>query len=68
MGDSDTIRTKNGDSFDKLLRAIQTVGFPIVVAGFLLWEWHTVVRSLESTMGEVKQLLIDVRHELKNSR
>lgn len=59
------VRVVNGDWFDKGIRAIQMVGFPIVVAGFLLWEWHTVVRQLEETMTEVKALLVEVRHELK---
>lgn len=50
---------------DKLLRAIQTVGFPIVVAAFLLWEWHSTVNALKDTMTEVKLLLIEVKHEMK---
>lgn len=66
---SDPANTKvtmtKGDVFDRLLRATQTVGFPIVVAGFLLWEWHSVVRSLQDTMTEVKLLLLEVRHEIK---
>jgi hypothetical protein len=41
------------------------VGFPIVVAGFLLWEWHSVVRELEATMTEVKLLLLEVRESVK---
>ena len=66
MGESDVMqKVKNTDTFDRILRAIQTVGFPIVVAGFLLWEWHSVVRSLQDTMTEVKLLLTEVRVEIK---
>lgn len=68
MGESDVIPKMNGsrgDTFDRLLRAVQTVGFPIVVAAFLLWEWHSVVRSLQDTMTEVKLLLTEVRIEIK---
>lgn len=54
-----------GDTFDRILRAIQTVGFPIVVSAFLLWEWHSVVQSLQNTLTEVKLLLVEVRQELK---
>lgn len=69
MGESDVLaKVKNTDTFDRILRAIQTVGFPIVVAGFLLWEWHSVVRSLQDTMTEVKLLLTEVRSEIKKGR
>jgi hypothetical protein len=63
----ETRSERRGDPFERLLRAIQTVGFPIVVAAFLLWEWHSVVRSLQDTMTEVRMLLVEVKHELKNS-
>jgi hypothetical protein len=62
------VRATGVDPFERLLRAIQTVGFPIVVAGFLLWEWHSVVRSLQDTMTEVKLLLLEVRHEIKSGK
>jgi hypothetical protein len=69
MADSDPANTKvttgRGDTFDRLLRAVQTVGFPIVVAGFLLWEWHSTVAQLKDTLTEVKLLLQEVRHEIK---
>ncbi len=67
MGESDPAnpKVKGTDPFERLLRAIQTVGFPIVVAAFLLWEWHSVVRSLQDTMTEVKLLLMEVKHEIK---
>lgn len=69
MGESDgtlaRVASGKGDTFDRILRAIQTVGFPIVVAGFLLYEWHSVVRQLQDTMTEVKVLLLEVRHEIK---
>lgn len=70
MADSDPNNprmTRSTDALDKVLRAIQTVGFPIVVAGFLLWEWHSVVRTLQDTMVEVKVLLTELRHEIKKS-
>ncbi len=60
--------TRSTDALDKLLRAIQTVGFPIVVAAFLLWEWHSVVRELQSTMTEVRLLLQEVKHEIKKGQ
>jgi len=68
MAESDSNNPRVGrstDAFDKLLRAIQTVGFPIVVAAFLLWEWHSVVRELQSTMTEVRLLLEEVKREIK---
>lgn len=68
MAESDPANPRVGrssDSLDKLLRAIQTVGFPIVVAAFLLWEWHSTVNALKDTMTEVKLLLIEVKHEMK---
>lgn len=69
MADSDPANTKvsltRGDVFDRLLRAVQTVGFPIVVAAFLLWEWHSTVAQLKDTLTEVKLLLQEVRHEIK---
>lgn len=72
MGESDDKLAKvtvgKGDPFDRALRAIQTVGFPIVVAAFLLWEWHSTVNSLKDTMTEVKLLLVEVRSQLKNGR
>ena len=60
--------TRSTDALDKMLRAIQTVGFPIVVAAFLLWEWHSTVNSLKDTMTEVKLLLQEVRTEIKRGR
>jgi hypothetical protein len=71
MADSDPANprvTRSTDALDKLLRAIQTVGFPIVVAAFLLWEWHSVVRELQSTMTEVRLLLQEVKHEIKKGQ
>lgn len=69
---SDPANTKvangKGDTFDRVLRAIQTVGFPIVVAGFLLWEWHSTVNTLKETMTEVKLLLQEVKLEIKRGR
>lgn len=69
MPESDSANPKvmngRGDTFDRVLRAIQTVGFPIVVAGFLLYEWHTTVTKLQETMGEVRLLLQEVRQEIK---
>jgi hypothetical protein len=59
------VSSRNNDTFDRILRAIQTVGFPIVVAGFLLWEWHSTVNSLRETMTEVKLLLIEVKTQIK---
>lgn len=60
--------TRSTDALDKLLRAIQTVGFPIVVAAFLLWEWHSVVRELQATMTEVRLLLQEVKYEIKKGQ
>ena len=54
-----------GDIFERALRAVQTVGFPIVVAGFLLFEWHGTVNALKETMTEVKLLLLEIKHEIK---
>lgn len=72
MADSDPANTKvsmsRGDVFDRVLRAVQTVGFPIVVAAFLLWEWHSVVRDLQNTMTEVRLLLSEVKAEIKRGR
>jgi hypothetical protein len=69
MGESDVltkvVSVKNSDTFDRILRAIQTVGFPIVVAGFLLWEWHSTVNSLKETMTEVKLLLVEIKQQIK---
>lgn len=62
------VSTGRGDTFDRILRAIQTVGFPIVVAGFLLWEWHSTVRTLQETMSEVRLLLQEVKMEIKKGR
>ena len=64
MGDTDLKRNYDG-WFDRLLRAIQTVGFPIVVAAFLLWEWHSTVNSLKETMTEVKLLLVEIKQQIK---
>lgn len=72
MSESDPLNPKmetradrKGDVFDRALRAVQTVGFPIVVAGFLLWEWHSTVNALKETMTEVKLLLTELKHEIK---
>ncbi len=67
MGESDVLTkvSAKGDTFDRLLRAVQTVGFPIVVAAFLLWEWHSTVSQLQATLTEVKLLLQEVRMEIK---
>lgn len=68
MGESDDKLPKvngKGDTLDRFIRVVQQVGFPIVVAAFLLWEWHSVVRTLQDTMVEVKVLLVEVKHELK---
>lgn len=54
-----------GDVIDRAVRIIQTVGFPIVVAAFLLWEWHSTVRTLQETMTEVRMLLQEIKREIK---
>lgn len=58
-------QSRSSDALDKAMKAIQTVGFPIVVTAFLLWEWHTVVRELQGTMTEVRLLLQELKHEVK---
>ncbi len=71
MAESDPANPKvvnRGDTFDRLLRAVQTVGFPIVVAAFLLWEWHSTVNALKDTMSEVRLLLQEVKQEIKRGR
>lgn len=71
MGESDDKLTRvtngngRGDLVDRVVRVIQTVGFPIVVSGFLLWEWHSTVTKLQDTMSEVRLLLMEVKSELK---
>lgn len=45
-----------------ILQAISTVGFPIVVTGFLLWERKTTTEKLTETIAnntKVIELLID---------
>lgn len=68
MAESDPTlpKIRNGDWVDRFIRIVQTVGFPIVVSAFLLWEWHSTVRILQETLTEVKILLIEVKHEMKS--
>lgn len=73
MPESDAANTRVGpqkdpNSFDRYIRVIQQVGFPIVVSGFLLWEWHQTVNELQKTLTEVKLLLQEVRHEIKKGQ
>lgn len=70
MAESDTAlpKVKNGDIVDKIIRVTQTVGFPIVVAAFLLWEWHSVVRDLQDTLTQVKLLLMEVKMEMRDKK
>lgn len=58
-------QARSSDALDKAMKAIQTVGFPIVVSAFLLWEWHSTVNALKETLTEVKVLLQELKIEIK---
>jgi hypothetical protein len=62
------VSQRDPNSFDRYIRVIQQVGFPIVVSAFLLWEWHSVVQNLQGTLTEVKLLLQEVRIELRDHK
>ena len=51
--------------FEKGIRLVKEVGFPIAIAIFLLYDRLSVMKQFEATMSEVKYLLQDVRMELK---
>ncbi len=69
MSESDPNNPKvngNGENLWKwAVREMKGVGIAAVILAFGMYEWHTIVKDLQSTMAEVKLLLIEVRGELK---
>ena len=50
--------------FEKVVKLLKDVGFPVAVAIFLLCDRMTVMRQFEATMIEVKLMLKEVRDKL----
>lgn len=68
MAESDSNNPKLSlklSGFEKGIRVVKEVGFPIAIAIFLLYDRLSVMKQFESTMAEVKFLLQDVRMELR---
>lgn len=69
MAESDPQLTKvytNGEPLWKwAMREVKGVGIAAVILAFGMYEWHTIVRELQTTMSEVRLLMQDVRTELK---
>lgn len=54
--------------FEKGIRLVKEVGFPIAIAIFLLYDRLTVMKNFETIMTEVKYLLQDVRMDIKERK
>jgi hypothetical protein len=50
--------------FEKVVKLLKDVGFPVAIAIFLLCDRLTVMRQFEQTMIEVKLMLKEVRDKL----
>lgn len=51
-----------------ILQAISTVGFPIVVTGFLLWERKTTTEKLTETIANNTKVIELLIEELDDQR
>lgn len=69
MGDSDIGNPKVANGNEPIwkwaMKEAKGVGIAAVILAFGMYEWHTIVKELQSTMAEVKLLLIEVKREIK---
>lgn len=49
---------------DQLVQVITTVGFPIVVTGFLLWERLTTTRELTKAIASLTEMVSRLNDKL----
>lgn len=53
------------DWFDRTLRAIKEVGFPIVVCIFLFWDRATVMKEFQATLTQLTVAINELRTAVK---
>jgi hypothetical protein len=70
VGDSDpqltrVVHVKADNWFERLLRAIKEVGFPIVVCIFLFWDRATVMKDFQATINGLTSAIIELKNAVK---
>lgn len=53
------------DWFDRCLRGIKEVGFPIVVCIFLFWDRATVMKEFQNTLTQLTVAINELRSAVK---
>ena len=52
--------------YDKVMQAITTVGFPIVVSGCLMYYIYKVERETQEVLTKLNQSLIELKEVIEN--
>ena len=54
--------------YDKLMQAITTVGFPIVVSGCLMYYIYNVQVKTQDCLSELTEAIIELKGVISNDR
>ena len=54
--------------YDKLMQAITTVGFPIVVSGFLMYYIYKVECKTQEVLNKLNQSLIELKEVIESAK
>ena len=54
--------------YDKLMQAITTVGFPIVVSGCLMYYIYTVQLKTQECLSELTEAIVELKGVISNDR
>lgn len=70
MGESDDkvpkiIYAKSDGWFERGLKAIKEVGFPIVVCAFLFWDRATVMKDFQATINGLTSAILELKNAVK---
>lgn len=54
--------------YDKLMQAITTVGFPIVVSGCLMYYIYKVECKTQEVLNKLNQSLVELKEVIENAK
>lgn len=54
--------------YDKIMQAISTVGFPIVVSGCLMYYIYKVENKTQEVLTKLNQSLIELKEVIENAK
>ena len=56
------------DTFQMILQAVTTVGFPIVMCGCLMYYINSTLENVRKTMTELNSAILELKGVLENDK